>query len=107
MREGRLRRDVRGHITVMAVAPLHRPEDSRPAGWCTHLALPHGEFLDTAAPLPGPVCGREEGEIICLAPSRLLFLIGQSLYQGVTFPVLRSCISWPLQWPLRKLDLTP
>ena len=78
------------------------------ASWLAHtLALPHGEFLDMAAPLPGPVCGREEGEIICLAPSRLLFLIGQSLYQGVTFPVLRSCISWPLQWPLGKLDLTP
>lgn len=45
MREGRLRRDARGHIIIMAVASWHRPEGSRPAD--THFWLCHMESFGT------------------------------------------------------------
>lgn len=108
MRKGRIRRDVRWCITIMAAASWHQREDI-----ADHLAHTFGsakwEIFGHSCTTPWSSAwkgGRRDYLSAWLLPI-FYFSLVKVCTRGVNSPVLLSCISWPLQWPLRKPDLIP
>lgn len=50
--------------------------------------------------------GRKEGEFVCLAHSRFLFLLVKMYPTGIISPTLLDCIFWPLEQLCGKPDTT-